>query len=239
MNRSRTHCGTTGTALGAAVAVASAHVATYGLWRRWCLHWGSTSAESGEALPGDELLERPGIISTRSITINASADQIWPWLVQMGPGRAGAYTYDWIENLLGLNMHSADSVIPAYQHVDIGDSWQLGEHGPVLRVVRLEPEHALVLRSDDGHWVWAFILHAGAGTTRLVSRNRIASAGGSWLARAAARYLMEPGSLVMERKMLLGIKERAEHTAAVVKSGLESAAVTRPARSRRACRPGT
>ena len=214
MNRSRTRT-TPGAALGIVGAVASAHIATYRLWRRWCLDWGSTRSEARATLPGDELLEEPGLISTRSITINADAGQIWPWLVQMGPGRAGAYTYDWIENLLGLDMHSADIIIPEYQQISIGDSWQLGERGPVLRVVGLEPERALVLRSDDGHWIWAFVLEPGAGTTRLVSRNRIATAGSSWLSRAAMRYLMEPGSLVMERKMLLGIKERAEHMAIV------------------------
>ena len=133
----------------------------------------------------------------------------------MGPGRAGAYTYDWIENLLGLDMHSADMIIPEYQQIQVGDSWQLGARGPVLRVARLEPEHALVLRSDDARWIWAFVLEAGGGTTRLVSRNRIATAEAPWLSRAATRYLMEPGSLLMERKMLLGIKERAERTAVV------------------------
>jgi hypothetical protein len=211
----RTHAATAGRALIIAGAIATAHLATYGFWRRWCLEWGSTAAEARAVLPGDELLETPGLISTRSITINAEAGQIWPWLVQMGPGRAGAYTYDWIENLLGLDMHSADMIIPAYQQITVGDSWHLGERGPVLRVARLEPEHALVLRSDDGHWIWAFVLQAGNGTTRLVSRNRITTASAHWLPRAATRYLMEPGSLVMERKMLLGIKERAECAALV------------------------
>ena len=200
-------------ALGAVSVAAAAHVASYGLWRRWCLNWGATGSEADAALPGDELRVDPGIVSTRAVTIDAPAGLVWPWLVQMGPGRAGAYTYDWIENLLGLNMHSADAIIPEFQHVAVGDAWRLGSRGPVLRVARLEPERALVLRSDDGNWVWAFVLEPCQGVTRLVSRNHIATLGSPWLSRALTRYLMEPGSLVMERKMLLGIKGRAEHLA--------------------------
>ena len=211
----RVACGrkAAGTALGAISLAAAAHVASYGLWRRWCLDWGATGSEAHAALAGDELLAEPHIISTRAVTIEAPAGSVWPWLVQMGPGRAGAYTYDWIENLAGLNMHSADAIIPEFQHVAVGDAWRLGSRGPVLRLARLEPERALVLRSDDGNWVWAFVLEPCPGTTRLISRNRIATPGSPWLARALTRYLMEPGSLVMERKMLLGIKRRAERLA--------------------------
>ncbi len=195
--------------LGAGVAV-SAHVASYGLWRNWCLTWGATRSEAEARFPGDDLLAEPDILTTRAIGIAAPADLVWPWLLQMGPGRAGAYTYDWIENVLGLNMHSADVIIPELQHLSVGDAWQLGSRGPVLRVTRLEPNRALVVRSDDGHWVWAFVLEPGQATTRLMSRNRIAMPGAPWIARSFARYVMEPGSLIMERKMLMGIRARAE-----------------------------
>jgi hypothetical protein len=157
---------------------------------------------------------RPDIVATRAIGIEAPADLVWPWLIQMGPGRAGAYTYDWIENLLGLNMHSADAIVPALQQLSAGDAWRLGARGPVLRVVRIEPRRTVVLRSDDGSWVWALVLEPAQTTTRLISRNRITLAGASRLQRAFAQYLMEPGSLIMERKMLLGIKARAEGLAA-------------------------
>lgn len=170
-------------------------------------------------LAGDGLLSEPDIVTTRAIGIDAPVELVWPWLVQMGPGRAGAYTYDWVENMLGLNMHSADAIIPELQHLAVGDAWRLGSRGPVLRVERLEPEHDLVVRSDDGNWVWAFVLEPGAEMTRLISRNRIAMPGAPWLARVFARYMMEPGSLIMERKMLLGIKARAERPAAVSVTG--------------------
>jgi hypothetical protein len=91
----------------------------------------------------------------------------------MGPGRAGAYTYDWIENLLSLNMHSADAIIPSLQHIAVGDAWQLGSKGSVLRVARLEPERALGLRSDDGNGVWASF------STRLMGQRAWSAATGS------------------------------------------------------------
>ena len=189
------------------------HAATYSRWRPWCLNWGTTKEEAAGALPGDELLPEPAMLTTRAIWVDTPPALIWPWLVQMGPGRGGAYTYDWIENLLGLGMHSADRVLPEYQGLKVGDGQRLGKRGPVLRVAILEPERALVLRSDDGNWVWAFSVTPDGRGTKLISRNRIATPDASPLMRAAYTYLMEPGSLVMERKMLLGIKQRAERLA--------------------------
>ena len=90
----------------------------------------------GATLPGDDLLKEPDILATRAISIGVPADLVWPWLVQMGPGRAGAYTYDWIENVLGLNMHSADVIIPELQELSVGDTWWLGSR---LGAARREP----------------------------------------------------------------------------------------------------
>jgi hypothetical protein len=133
----------------------------------------------------------------------------------MGPGRGGAYTYDWIENVFGLGMHSADRIHPAWQHLEVGDTPSLkegDEPGPSTMRVRVrEPEEALVTVSDDGKWVWAFVLVPDDGRTRLISRNRIRS--GESLASRVRLALMTPGSWVMERKMLNGIKERAERLA--------------------------
>jgi hypothetical protein len=107
-------------------------------------------------------------------------------------------------------MHSADTILPEFQDLKAGDAQRLGAKGPVLRVAELEPRKSLVLRSDDGNWVWAFALvPAGAGT-RLISRNRIAPPTEAAVTRLFYEYVMEPGSLIMERKMLLGIKKRAE-----------------------------
>jgi hypothetical protein len=193
----------------AALAFVATLAALYPLLRRPILTCGATSEEAASHLPGDELLEDVDGVSTRAITIDAPAASVWPWLAQMGPSpRGGAYTYDWIENLLGLDMHSAESVLPEYQHSEVGDTIGLGSNR--MRFDRVEPEHVLAWRSEDGNWVWTFVLEEHDGTTRLISRNRFR------LPTLAARIRMlpmEPGSLLMERKMLHGIKRRAERLA--------------------------
>jgi hypothetical protein len=199
--------------LGAVTLAAAFEVGTYRAWRSWCLSWGATESEAARDLPGDDLLSDAGIVSTRAVHVDAPPSAIWPWLVQMGPGRGGAYTYDWIENLMGLGMHSADRILPEYQKLAVGDAQRLGARGPVLRVAELEPERSLVFHSDDGNWVWAFALAPDNTGTRLISRNRIATGDASRLAQVLNTYVMEPGSLIMERKMLLGIKDRAERLA--------------------------
>jgi hypothetical protein len=208
------------TAAGAGGALLGFLAAAYpALWRDRCLNWGARPDEVAREIPGDHLLPEAPVVSTRAIGIAAPAPAIWPWLVQMGPKRAGAYTYDWIENLLGLDMHSADEIIPELQNLSVGDEMPLSDKLR-MRIEILEPDHALVMRSDDGAWVWAFALYPeapsspGRSLTRLVSRNRIQDPRTGWVASAVSLYFMEPGSLIMERKMLLGIKQRAERLAA-------------------------
>jgi hypothetical protein len=175
------------------------------------LTWGATEEEVLARLPGDELVEDADGVATRAIAIEAPACAVWPWLVQMGPWpRGGAYTYDWIENLLGLNMHSADRVLPEFQHPEIGETIGYGTNR--MRVELVDPERAFAWRSADGSWVWSFILRQDNRGTRLISRNHFRL---PTLRARAGMLLMEPASLVMERKMLLGIKERAERLAAV------------------------
>jgi hypothetical protein len=184
------------------------------VFRQRCLTWGATPDEIARRLPGDELLDSADIVSTRAITIDAPPSAVWPWLVQMGSGRGGAYSYDWIENVLGLDIHSANEVLPEFQDTKVGDTFPLGPPGgPLMRVQVLDPERSLTFRLDDGNWVWSFGLYPQNGSTRLVSRNRIATPNASLVKRAANALLMEPGSLVMERKMLKGIKQRAEKLA--------------------------
>ena len=141
------------------------------------LTWGATAAEAAAVLPGDELLPDAGMVSTRAITVDAPAAAVWPWLVQMGVGRAGAYTYDWIERRLGLEMHSADGVIAELQDVHVGDVLPMAPGAPGLRVEIADPERVFALRSEDGTWVWTFVLSESDGRTRLVSRNRAPAPG--------------------------------------------------------------
>jgi hypothetical protein len=180
------------------------------LLRRPIMTWGATAEEAAARLPGDELLEDADGVSTRAISIAAPRSAVWPWIAQMGPApRGGAYTYDWIENLLGLDMHSADRVLPEYQQPRVGDGFGYGANKMSFQIV--EPEHVLATQSASGNWVWTFVLEEQNGGTRLLSRNRFR------LPRLRDRLgmiPMEPGSLVMERKMLLGIKQRAERLAA-------------------------
>jgi hypothetical protein len=190
-------------------SIGAAAIAYRQLLRRRVLNWGATAGEAAARLPGDELLEDADGVATRAITIAAPADAVWPWIAQMGPSpRGGAYTYDWIENMLGLDMHSADRVLAEFQHPQVGDTLGYGKNR--MRFERVDPPHALATRSEDGNWVWSFVLDEHDGTTRLISRNRFRLP-----SRAAkiAMIPMEPASLVMERKMLRGIKRRAERLA--------------------------
>ena len=198
------------TITGAALAAGAGAVAYPVFFRHRCLSWGATAEEMSRKLPGDELLTDPDIVSTRAVTIDAPAGAVWPWLVQMGSGRGGAYTYDWIENLFGLGMHSADEILPQFQDLKVGDELPLGPNRPMMRVEVCDPERALTIRFADGNWVWIFALAAEGGRTRLISRNRIATPGAPPPVRLLNLLVMEPGSLIMERKMLLGIKHRAE-----------------------------
>jgi len=197
------------------VAPAVAFVVYRLVLRKRSFGWGATRSEAEAWLPGDDLLQDADVVSTRATSIDTAPADIWPWLVQMGPReRGGAYTYDWIENLLGLDMHSADEILPDLQQLEVGDAL-FGKDGEAMRAAVVEPERALVFRADDGNWVWAFVLEPEReGRTRLISRNRFRSKAMPLPMRIVWNLVIDPGSLVMERKMLRGIKERAERLAA-------------------------
>ena len=194
----------------AVMVVAGGAVLYRKLLRQPIMTWGATDEEAEARLPGDELLEDADGVATRAITIDALASAVWPWIAQMGPSpRGGAYTYDWIENLLGLNMHSADRVLPEYQHPQVGNTLGYGKNR--MRFERVEPQRVLAMRSEDGNWVWSLVIDEHDGKTRLISRNRFRLPS---LTAKIGMLPMEPASLVMERKMLRGVKQRAERLAA-------------------------
>jgi hypothetical protein len=226
-----------------ALAVGSAVAAGVALLRARYLRWGATDEELKIALPGDELMPDADLAATRAVTVGAAVDGVWPWIAQLGQGRGGFYSYDFLENLVGCDIHSADRIVPEWQSIDVGDEVNLHpELGLVVAVV--EPGRALVLRGGvpmgrmpaPYDFTWAFVLRdQGDGTTRLVVRERYA------YARRWARLLVEPVELisfVMSRRMLRGIKDRAERAAvATPTSGTSEAAAIRrrePARVRRA-----
>lgn len=195
----------------ALAAGAALGAVAYAAWLRpWHLTWGASAQEAAGPVAGDELMPEADVVSTRVVEIDAPPSAVWPWLVQMGPGRGGAYTYDWLERRLGVDIRNVDRVVPELQGLAVGDEIPVPGYG--MRVERLDRERAMVTRSTNGSWVWAFELRPSGGRTRLVSRNRISRAG--WCARDWLGYpVMEPGSWVMERKMLLTIRDLAERLA--------------------------
>jgi hypothetical protein len=195
--------------LGAATVGGAAVV--YALLREPMLGWGATSAEVIAPMPGDDLVSPAELVATRAITIAATPEQVWPWLVQVGIGRAGGYTYDWLERLAGLHVTSADRIIEELQNLEVGDVIPLDNDGTGLRVVLLEPAHVLATRNDEGTWSWTWALEPLPDGTRLVSRTRMTFT--SLANRVGTQVLMLPASLVMERRMLLGLRDRAEGNA--------------------------
>jgi hypothetical protein len=189
-------------------AATGAYLLFVGPWQR---RWGATDEEVQRAMPGDEEVERPSMNATRAVTINARPEEIWPWIVQIGTGRAGWYSYDWIENLMGLDVSSTERVIPEFQDLEVGDTIPLAP-GLEIPVKVIKPNVTLLLVGHDpvvGDASWVFGLYPiDEQHTRLVTRtlNRWPMTPGGIL----SLLFTEPGSFLMVRKMLLGIKQRAE-----------------------------
>lgn len=174
------------------------------------LHVGSTTEEQDRPLPGDELLPAADLVATRAVTIDAPPQSVWPWLVQIGTGRAGAYAYDWLDRLMGLEMHSSWQIMPEHQALAVGDVIPVANDGSGLRVRRLEAPHVLATSTDDGTWAWTWLLEPRAGGTRLLSRTRMLTGASGPLRRASVELFLIPASWLMERKMLQGLRARAE-----------------------------
>ncbi|MBT0995267.1 SRPBCC family protein [Cellulomonas sp. DKR-3] len=178
--------------------------------RTWGLQWGASEDELDASLAGDDVVRTPGLVATRAITVDAPADQVWAWLVQLGQGRGGFYSYDWLENLVGLRIHSADRVEDRWQDLAEGDEIHLAP-AAALVVTVLDPPRAMVLTAPDASFTWAFTLHPGRDrATRLVVRERYARP--RWWA-VPLNEAVGAVSTVMSRRMLLGIRDRAEAAA--------------------------
>jgi hypothetical protein len=202
------------------------------VYRPWFLYWGATEEEIQEVYPGDRFIASPKGQTVRAITIRAPIGDVWPWLVQMGQGRGGYYSYDWLENLFGLGIYSTHRIVPRWQNPEVGDIIRMSEEGGMM-VAILESEEAMVLYGNaatlesrstepdgmlgdgvmDFASTWGFYLKAlGKNETRLIVR--------SWsdwnpgiVGFLAYRVLMEPVHFLMERKMILGIRDRVEDVA--------------------------
>ena len=200
------------------VSVAGAVAVGVALVRARYLRWGATDEELKVGLPGDELVGAADLTATRAVTVRAGADLVWPWIAQLGQGRGGFYSYDFLENLVGCDIHSAERVVADWQSVEVGDAVHL--HPEVTLIVAVvEPGRGLVLRGGvpigrtppPYDFTWAFVLRDQAdGSTRLVVRERYG------YSRRWAWLLVEPIELisfVMSRRMLRGIAARAERAA--------------------------
>jgi hypothetical protein len=179
--------------------------------RRWMNRWGTTPADLSRVMAGDGLLDNATYSGTMAVVVNAKPAHIWPWLVQIGYQRGGLYSYDWLDRLFGyLDRPSATRILPEFQHLAVGDTIPLGR-GPSWPVAVIEPNRALVLdmRNLGGFdWVWQFGLYPiDENHTQLVSRSRVRTQT-TW-ARLAT-YAIEPAGFLMTRRMLLGLKQRAE-----------------------------
>jgi len=183
--------------------------------RPWHVRWGATDAEIALPMPGDDLVPSPGYVTNRAITIYARPAQIWPWLAQMGEApRGGFYSYTTVERALGMHVVNASSLLPGYGHLAVGDT--LDRAGNMV-VKALAYEEYLVLGPPAGTpWgmsTWAIVLlPVDDERTRLVSRVRARV--DQWTPQMLGwLLLLDPGQFLMERKWLLGLKQRAEATA--------------------------
>jgi retinol dehydrogenase 14 len=211
--------------------------------RPWQMNWGATDEEVRKRLPGDELVPHPALESTRAVTIRAPVEEVWRWLVQLGQDRGGFYSYDLLENLAGARIHNVDRIVPEMQDLKVGDfvpmapvEWNVPTGG--FTVVEIEPERAIVWRQGwpedlrnmnpsevQERGTWAFVLETiDEGTTRLLLRER--SGHKPRTRDVIFHYLfMERQHFVMERRMLKGIKERAERNVSAGKGNMSGKVV--------------
>lgn len=173
----------------------------------WHMKWGATEAEVMQAMPGDDLIPGAGQ-ATRAIMIASQPAEVWPWLIQLGYGKAGWYSYDWIDNDF---RPSANRIVPEYQALEVGDKiLMMPDMGFV--VDSIDEPHSIVSVLEDGSTSWCLALYPDDGSTRLVSRWR------PKFEKTPATFLMtmlsEPGTFIMEQKMLRTIRDRVEAVSA-------------------------
>ncbi len=211
--------------IGIVAAVAVVVVVFFGSYRPWHLKWGATPEELALSMPGDEIVRRPIFNATRVVTVNARPEDIWPWIVQIGFGRAGWYSIDLFDN---LGRHSSERIVPELQRIEIGDLVPLGPgEGSGMFVKEFVVNRSMLWwTGKDGQTTWAWGLYpTPAGATRLVTRVRTPLSlrepiSAVWL------LLSEVADFPMMRKCLLGIKRRAETMASSTRDMLDVPAGT-------------
>ena len=188
------------------LAISTAAVLYWFPIRRWMKRWGAAPADLTRVMAGDHLLPDPTYSSTMAITVNAPPEHIWPWLVQIGYQRGGLYSYDWVDQLFGyLDGPSSVEILENFQNVTAGDVIPIGRVGGwLVRIV--DAPRSFVIEPVPGKVSWAFSLYEyEPGRTRLVTRIR------ARLAFSVINLALDPAEFIMIRRMLLGIRERAEN----------------------------
>jgi len=197
-----------------AIALIGLLAAYIAMVRPWHMHWGATSDEVTRPMPGDSLVQDPGEVTTRAITINAWPAHIWPWLAQMGNGRGGLYSYDWLDQAFGvLDSPSSDTLMSRFREIRAGDTIPVGG-SPGWPVAVATPNELLLLdvHQAGAHVTWAFALHPiSPARTRLVMRVR-ARLPHSWRLPLQVAVL-DLAEFLMVRRQLIGIRDRAERVA--------------------------
>ncbi|MEW5812920.1 MAG: hypothetical protein AB1925_26140 [Actinomycetota bacterium] len=190
------------------------------LYRRhvapWMYTWGARPDEVQAVLPGDELVVSDACRTTRALAIDAPPRDVWAWLVQLGEGRGGFYSYSLLERAVGADIHNADEIRPEWQRLDVGDTiWLARRYGSKARqiVAAVEPGSHLVLVSPDDYerlergekasGCWSFVLRRERDWTRLLVRGSGGAVGHFWF---------DIPHFVMEQKMMRGIAARARRT---------------------------
>jgi hypothetical protein len=164
------------------------------------------------ALPGDELVPQSRGGYTQAVSIRAPAGDVWPWIVQTGQDKAGFYSYQGLENLVGCRIHNVDRIMPEYQDIKVGDSLIMAPNAPPIPVAIVEPGRTLVYagRPDANTATgWIFHLIPGEVSTRLISRWSFEYEP-RFLNRLLYNWMLEPIAAIMQRKMLLTIRDLAE-----------------------------
>ncbi len=162
-------------------------------------------------MPGDELLPQAQFKATRAITIAAPPDAVWPWLIQVGCLRAGWYSNDLLDN---LGHPSATTIMPQFQHLEVGQWVPMSPKDPptdrtAFKVDSFQTSRWLVWTKPDSSWAWV-LTPTDAGGTRLVTRIHAVYDWRRPVTAALGVVLMEFGDFAMIRRMLRGIKVRAE-----------------------------
>lgn len=197
----------------------------------WRKRWGARPGEPDPTMLGEDLVADAAWEFTRAVSIAAPPENVWPWIVQIGQGRGGFYSFERLENVIGCRITNADVILPEHQTLAVGDSIRLHPTAPPLHVALMEPGRSLVLTSRPGDdapgapsthttdSVWAFhVVPNGHNASRLIERGK--SGFGSSMAERLffSPLLLEPVGFVMSREMLLAVKERAESLRSATRS---------------------